>query len=807
MGRLVKVTDPLNNSNRYTYDAVGNLLTTTDASERHHPHLRHPGPEDAMSDPDMGRWTYSYNALGELNSQTDAKSQTVTMSYDALGRMTSRTEAEGTTSWTYDTAVKGKGKLHRVAGPGRVRAHPQLRQSGARAGRERDDLRGDLPGQPELRRIRAGGDPELPQGRVRGGAEVHGDGVSQVGVQGGYARDGVLEGGGGERGGADHRGDVGERSGDDPELRRGDGSGPEHPVGGGESSAVQDLGYRFDSLGNLTTREDFNQDVYESFAYDRLNRLTGGIVYDADDDTERESKTYRYDAVGNIVNKSDVGTADYVYGTGNAAGAGDAGPHAVVSAGGNSYAYDDNGNMISGDGRTLTWTSFNKPKTVVNGTTHTRFDYGPERARTRQVKVQGANTTTIKYVGTLFEQVGEDRGGDRVRALRVCGREAGSGLRQGQCADAERGGAVPAPGPPGVGGHHHGRERRGGGAAVVRCVGEAADGVGGGCLEGLGDPDHGGDHARGFTDHEHLDDFELVHMNGRVYEPVLGRFLSPDPFVQYPESTQGFNRYTYAANNPLSFTDPTGYWLDNLDEDDEIYDDDDWNAYDWGDDLSTDDEGGIGGLDDWGQSTPVSNPATGQPVPTSSGSPQGVNQAGHGGGDRRGMFSDYWDDMRELQRVTVTLGYMDMEIQERLTQSPLPGRRLNVRDPATHTADGRFDRTGSLGYRGGRHHLGVDIAAPVGTDVMAAGDGRAVTRTAGTYGVIVEIYHGGGIVTRYAHLDSVTFSDKPRVAAGDIIGTVGTTGNVPPTASPHLHFEVISNDKRVDPSNYFDWRQ
>ena len=175
--------------------------------------------------------------------------------------------------------------------------------------------------------------------------------------------------------------------------------------GVGESSAVQDLGYRFDSLGNLTTREDFNQDVYESFAYDRLNRLTGGIVYDADDDTERESKTYRYDAVGNIVNKSDVGAADYVYGTGNAAGAGDAGPHAVVSAGGNSYAYDDNGNMISGDGRTLTWTSFNKPETVVNGTTHTRFDYGPERARTRQVKVQGATTTTIKYVGTLFEQV------------------------------------------------------------------------------------------------------------------------------------------------------------------------------------------------------------------------------------------------------------------------------------------------------------------------------------------------------------------------------------------------------------------
>ena len=55
-----------------------------------------------------------------------------------------------------------------------------------------------------------------------------------------------------------------------------------------------------------------------------------------DDDTARAARTYRYDAIGNIVNKSDVGTADYVYGGGNAAGAGDAGPHAVVSAGGQS---------------------------------------------------------------------------------------------------------------------------------------------------------------------------------------------------------------------------------------------------------------------------------------------------------------------------------------------------------------------------------------------------------------------------------------------------------------------------------------
>ena len=402
--------------------------------------------------------------------------------------------------------------------------------------------------------------------------------------------------------------------------------------GVGESSAVQDLGFRFDSLGNLTTREDLNQEVYESFTYDRLNRLTGGVVYDAEDDSERETKTYRYDAVGNIVNKSDVGPADYVYGTGNAAGAGDAGPHAVVSAGGNAYAYDDNGNMISGDGRTLTWTSFNKPGTVVNGTTSTRFDYGPERARIRQVRVQGAVTTTIKYAGTLFEQIGKTGAATQYVHYVFAG---------------ERRVAVyskdTAPTPARVLRYLH-QDHLGSvdtitdesGAVVERLSydawGKRRVASGEDAWKDSAVAIAGANTPRGFTDHEHLDDFELVHMNGRVYEPLLGRFLSPDPFVQYPESTQGFNRYTYVSNNPLSMIDPNGYWVENLDEDDEIYDDGDWNMYP--DDPSpTDDEGGIGGIfgGGGGDTTLVSNTATSEPIQTTSGSPQGVNWAAVGG--------------------------------------------------------------------------------------------------------------------------------------------------------------------------------
>ena len=65
--------------------------------------------------------------------------------------------------------------------------------------------------------------------------------------------------------------------------------------------------------------------------------------------------------------------------------------------------------------------------------------------------------------------------------------------------------------------------------------------------------------AHGFTGHEHIDLFEVVNMDGRMYDPVIGRFLSPDPIIQAPDYSQSLNRYAYCLNNPLSLVDPSGY--------------------------------------------------------------------------------------------------------------------------------------------------------------------------------------------------------------------------------------------------------
>lgn len=69
---------------------------------------------------------------------------------------------------------------------------------------------------------------------------------------------------------------------------------------------------------------------------------------------------------------------------------------------------------------------------------------------------------------------------------------------------------------------------------------------------------------RGYCGHKHVEYHGLIHMNARLYDPVIGRFLSPDPYVQMPDFSQNFNRYTYCLNNPLVYKDENGKWIFSL---------------------------------------------------------------------------------------------------------------------------------------------------------------------------------------------------------------------------------------------------
>lgn len=88
---------------------------------------------------------------------------------------------------------------------------------------------------------------------------------------------------------------------------------------------------------------------------------------------------------------------------------------------------------------------------------------------------------------------------------------------------------------------------------------------------------------RGFTGHEHLPEFKLINMNGRLYDPILGRMLSVDNYVQAPLSSQGYNRYSYVFNNPLKYIDPSGeMWGQHGYYKQDYIKRDPWGFYDYG---------------------------------------------------------------------------------------------------------------------------------------------------------------------------------------------------------------------------------
>ncbi|WP_224998001.1 M23 family metallopeptidase [Cesiribacter sp. SM1] len=105
-------------------------------------------------------------------------------------------------------------------------------------------------------------------------------------------------------------------------------------------------------------------------------------------------------------------------------------------------------------------------------------------------------------------------------------------------------------------------------------------------------------------------------------------------------------------------------------------------------------------------------------------------------------------------------------------------------------------------YKVRRMHAGCDFSAPRGTPIYATGDGVVIKKEShyGGYGNEVEIDHGYGYITKYAHLDSFKAKKGQKVKRGEVIGYVGNTGA---STAPHLHYEVIKDGKKVNPMNFF----
>ncbi len=543
----------------YVYDATGNLKETRvfkDASNYVATVLNYDvrGRKTSMVDPDMGTWSYTYNAAGELKTQTDANNNTIVLDYDDLGRLKSRIEPEGTTTWTYDTSPKGastwKGKLHTVTGPtdrGKTYSEAHTYDD---LGRPMTTLRTidgvsygisqayDAFSRPTVTTYPYGFKTEnrynafgfLKEVREGGGtlSTFLGDVVpGHVFWQADrYALSGEVDGG---------------RFGNGLTYDRviNDLTGRVQAIATGIATAnqVQSHHYTYDEVGNVTDRIDITTGRHDKFEeYDGLNRLKKHEVVNG------ATVTVQYNALGNITHKSDVGS--YTYHAQKV--------HAVTAAGGNTYTYDPNGNMLTGGGRTLQWTSFNQLRKVTQAGQNTEFWFGANRERVYQQHSNGTKTT---YVGTHYEMVVLP-GGDlehKYYVLTPMGRSAVRTVRTNGSAYTR---------------YLH-QDALGSIVAVTDEFGKVEkrytfDAWGKRVQTVNTHSGPGNILTRGYTDHEHLEDFGLIHMNGRVYDPVLARFLSADPFVGDVSDSESYNRYSYVNNNPVNAIDPSGYFLKKL---------------------------------------------------------------------------------------------------------------------------------------------------------------------------------------------------------------------------------------------------
>ena len=223
------------------------------------------------------------------------------------------------------------------------------------------------------------------------------------------------------------------------------------------------------------------------------------------------------------------------------------------------FTYDNNDNRLTGDGVTLSYNDQNKPLTVERNNVRSIFSYDANGNRYKQVKQQnGSVVSTTYYVGsferevTLSSTVDKTYIGDHTIKMKAHVGSLGNQspfqhvLRDhlgsvDTLMDARTGAVL----------QHRGYD----------VFGRPRDIASGNTLlsswQGV---------TKGYTDHEHLIDQELIHMNGRIYDFNIGRFLSVDPFLQFPENSQSANPYSYILNNPMSGVDPTGYRSEELDE-------------------------------------------------------------------------------------------------------------------------------------------------------------------------------------------------------------------------------------------------
>ncbi len=520
----------------YTYDTLGRVLTE--------------------SDPAFGTRVRAYTSFGELHSYQDGNGTTTTYGYDSLSREVSRTSPDGVATTTWDTqrlgAVTSQTSEDGVQRDFTYDSFGRLRSETTTA-----VVAGESFAKTFAYTYGPGGRLELTKYPIVNGA-------TQMRVRryydaAGYERtlvddltgqvlwqlddaDASSQITGEGFGNGTHT----ERKYDDL-SRRPLSIETSHPLVG----IVQDMTYQWGPDGELHSRTAQNgAGQTETFSYDELHRLEWSEVTNP---SASQATDVDFDLLGNITYKTGVG--NYSYDADGVLTA--AGPTAVV--------HDGAGQIVTRGNQSLTWAANGKVRSITSAGNTLRMTYGPDGGRV--VRHESDSGDSLLTLGDAFEvRIGPDARPQVVKQ-RVA---APSGRIVAQYEQ------VIGVGPPPVEVSYFHDDALGStnartddvGAPTLLAYGpwgdarDASDWT----LPFAGDP---AEAEVGFTGHKARLDDGLIDMRGRMYDPNLARFMSPDPLVVSPLSVQGHNRYSYVDNRPMVFTDPTGFAKEGAADDDD----------------------------------------------------------------------------------------------------------------------------------------------------------------------------------------------------------------------------------------------
>ncbi|WP_426733189.1 RHS repeat-associated core domain-containing protein [Myxococcus faecalis] len=574
LGQLVESTDVAPDGKRlqvrFTYGPFGMVEREEQLVNDVLQHAQYPsfdlmGRPTRAFEPQAGGTAHfeqmEYNAWGELKKVTDSSQQVSTITRDRLGRMLRLQSADGETLLSWDSAPgKGVGQLASTLSPDGVASSYRYDSLGRltdstwnilgesfTVSREYDSF-----GRPHSIRYPGAPNPSGRRMEVRFGYNAWGylnrvyePGTSEFNIWTAEGRSAMGQ-------------LTAERFGNSVTSSR-----EYDPVRGilkridskyqdaSQTRNIQALAYGFDLNGNLETRIDERANIIEGFNYDHLDRLKGWTV---DAQGRKSSHGYRYDDLGNFLGRDIIEgdgtpismTYDRTQGFG---------PHAVTSSTLGSYAYDANGNQTAAPGRQVEYSTFNLPRRILKGADEILLGYTAGQARA--YKKSSTGEVTI-YVEGVFERrktatetlyVHHIPADGRIVAQETW-REAGGVFTNENMLFMHHdhlGSVETVTDQSGLVVSHHKYDPFGARADPLNPA------------QALVVPPQLV--KWGFTGHEQEDELGLINMRGRMYDPLIGRFLSRDPVVQFPLSGQSYNRYSYVLNNPLRWTDPSGFQI------------------------------------------------------------------------------------------------------------------------------------------------------------------------------------------------------------------------------------------------------